>query len=75
MGDCELGTSQLQYETASVGFSVGFQGLGRLQAGRISQVEQEEVLKAALVRGWWLVDVWQVEVWRVEVWRVQMVAV
>ena len=49
---------------------MGFQGLGRLQAERISQVEQEEVLKAALVRGWWLVDVWQVEVW----W-VQMVAV
>ena len=45
-----------------MGFSVGFQGLGRLQAGRISQVEQEEVLKAALVRGWWLVDVWQVDV-------------
>ena len=30
---------------------MGFQGLGRLQAGRVSQVAQEEVLKAVLVRG------------------------
>lgn len=62
MGDCELGLFQLQCETASEEFAVGFQGL---QAGRASQVGQGEVPKAVLVRGWWVMDVWRVEVWRV----------